>query len=238
MPQLATQTQVLNFQETNPKPISAVPTPSPPSPVVWYTVTRGKQLQDMQILISSSLWFKPRRKYICLRLCSLGFSLWNIFKCSSLEHICTSSLTTTLALCHINLKNEKKLNHLAVCLLCKSMAKCTAVTYLLNTFSYVQDFLFCFAVPQPILSSLISENNSLLPLDQSKDAPCKGWCTGCLPDLSLWSGAFSICSNCASSFQVHKGSLIPKGWCQSLQPVGGLKDLHHQQSSWTWNKVC
>lgn len=82
---------------------------------------------------------------------------------------------------------------------------------LLNSFSSVQDYLSWFAVPQAILSSLISENNSLVPLDQSRNTPWKGWCTGCLPDLSLWSGAGSIRSNCACSFPAYGASLVPRG---------------------------
>lgn len=43
------------------------------------------------------------------------------------------------------------------------------IIHLLNSFSHVQVYLFCFALPQAILSSLILENNSLIPLDQSGD---------------------------------------------------------------------
>lgn len=43
------------------------------------------------------------------------------------------------------------------------------IIHFLNSFSHVQVYLFCFALPQAILSSLILENNSLIPLDQSGD---------------------------------------------------------------------
>lgn len=178
----------------------------------------------MQILISICLWIKHRGKYICLKPCSFGDSLGKKFKYSSLEHICTSSLTTTLRIlqCKLRKKEKKKLNHPAFSpyhfhlnlVQGNSQMHCR-VTHLLNSFSHVCVYLFCFALPQAILSSLISENNSLIPLDQSRDTPWKGWCTGCLPDLFLWSGAGSICSGCASSFQVQEGSLLPK----DLMPI-------------------
>lgn len=108
MSQLATQAQVPNFWETNPRP-SFLFFFLFLTFIMWHTSIRGKQLRDMQILISSCLWFKPRGIYICLRPCSFGDSLWKIFKCTSLKHICISSLTTALPTPQCKLKNIKKI---------------------------------------------------------------------------------------------------------------------------------
>lgn len=137
---------------------------------------------------------------------------------------CISSLTTAPLPAKVNVKKEKNLNHLAICLSYfnlpsergSSQTHCR-VTHLLNSFSSVRVYLFCFALPQAILSSLISENNSLIPLDQSRDSLWKSRCTGCLRDLSLRSGAGSICSDCTSSFQVQKTNEGPDVSCRRCE---------------------
>lgn len=76
----------------------------------------------------------------------------------------------------------------------------------LNSFSHVQIYLFCFALPQAILWSLISQNKSYSSRSKQRHS-----CDGSPQDLSLWSGTGSICSNCGFSFQVKEVSLILKG---------------------------
>lgn len=92
--------------------------------------------------------------------------------------------------------------------------------HLLNSFSSVQIYVSWFALPQAIMSSLISEKNSLVPIDQSRNTPWKSWCswnswcTGCLPDLSLWSRAGSISRDCGSSFPACGANLMLRGLMQ------------------------
>lgn len=66
------------------------------------------------------------------------------------------------------------------------------IKHLLNSFSHVQVYLFCFALPQAILSSLILENNSLIPLDQSGDVSVLALFILCPCGLELAASAATV----------------------------------------------
>lgn len=160
---------------------------------------RRKQLQDMQILISSCLWFKPRGKYICSRPCSFGNFLWKNFKCISLEHICSFSLSTSSPNDIKLIKRREKKKHIAFSPYHFHLSSeqgsswmYSRIKHLLNSFSHVQVYLFCFALPQAILSSLILENNSLIPLDQSGDVSVLALFILCPCGLELAASAATV----------------------------------------------